>query len=85
MVQWLLESGADVNAAGNRQTGNTALHRAAECGFVGVVQALLGAGADVSITNTVRESATHTVGACGDAHGPPAWLAYACRHHQQVV
>ncbi|KAG2434351.1 hypothetical protein HYH02_012367 [Chlamydomonas schloesseri] len=52
VVEWLLESGADVNAVGNRQTGDTALHRAAACGFVGVVQVLLGAGADMSTTNT---------------------------------
>lgn len=65
MVQSLLKTGVEMNAALNEE-GNTALHFVAKTGNQELVKILLKNGADVNLASTWRETALHK--ACESGH-----------------
>jgi len=68
MIQLLLDRGADIDAKDN--AGNTALHDAAERGYLGIVQFLLKKGANIEAKN--------------NAGNTPIALAHS-NHHTDVI
>jgi ankyrin repeat protein len=59
-VAWvLIQTGADVNAREDARAGDTALHVAARNGDVGMVEMLLEAGADPSLTGWMALTPAH--------------------------
>lgn len=76
IVQWLLSSGANPDAA-TCSGGATALHRAAYCGHLAVVQQLLAAGATPGLQDADGQTALHKAVQQGHGEVAAALLA-AC-------
>jgi ankyrin repeat protein len=74
MVAELLRAGANVNAV--QREGSTALHVAAECGYVESLQMLLGAGAGVHMRDSTGRTALHCAAREGHVAAVEALLSY---------